>query len=158
MTETLDLSKITYAVEAWPDMYKEYEPFVIPHWEELGLDRMDVPVSIDWARYQELHDAGILHIVTTRDNGTLIGYHMSLVSTALHYSTTPHAMVDLYYLKPEYRKSKVGLKMFQFAERALKNRGVVKIITATKLHLNHTPLFEALGYKASEITFTKVIT
>lgn len=149
--------KITYSVESWSEMYHELEPFVQPHWEELGLDHIDVPVDFDWARYLVLDEQGLIHIVCTRDDGKLIGYHISIVNSGLHYKSTIHAMVDLYYLKPEYRKSKIGVKMFQFAERALKTIGVKKIVTGTKIHLNHSALFGSLGYKNTEVTFTKVL-
>jgi GNAT superfamily N-acetyltransferase len=147
----------TYSVERWNDMHEEFEPFIAPHWAELGLDHQDVPVSIDWNKYSDLDTKEQLHVVCVRLNNNLIGYHISVISTMLHYSTTKHAIVDLYYLKPEYRKTKIGVEMFKFAERAFKKLGVVKVINGTKLHLNHTALFEGLGFKPTEIIFTKIL-
>jgi len=148
---------ISYQVEHWNDIVKEFEPFIQPHWEELGLDHQDVPVALDYASYEKLDNDGFLHTVTVRKDGELIGYHISLVRTMLHYVNTLHGIVDLYYLKPEHRKSKIGVEMFKFAEASMKELGVVKIITATKLHLNHSKLLESLGYKGTELTFTKIV-
>jgi len=148
---------ITYQVERWNDIVTEFEPFVEPHWQELALDQRDVPVAIDWASYEKFDDAEELHVVTVRDDETLIGYHISLVKPGLHYKTTLHAFVDLYYLKPEYRHDRTGLGMFQFAEMALRNIGVVKVIQGSKLHLFHDKLFIGLDYRPFEVLFSKVL-
>ena len=148
---------ITYSVESMLACKDELEPFIEPHWMELGLDHQDVPVALDWGTYKKHDDEGRLHMVAVRDNGVLIGYHISLLTNMLHYKNTLHAVTDLYYLKPEYRKTKIGVQMFKFAETCFKAKGVTKIITGTKLHLNHSALFESLGHKSTEITFTKIL-
>lgn len=148
---------ITYQVERWNDIAEQFEPFIEPHWRELGLDHQDVPVDLYWEKYAELDNLGVLHVVTVRDDGVMIGYHISLVMVMLHYKSTLHAVVDLYYLKPEYRQSKIGLEMFRFAEESFKKLGVVKIINGTKLHLNHEKLFLGLGFKPTETIYTKIL-
>lgn len=148
---------ITYSVEHWNDMHEELEPFIGPHWDELGLDHQDVPVSLHYEKYASLDAGGYLHLVAVRDEGALIGYHIAILDVFLHYSTTKHAAVDLYYLKPEYRKSKIGVELFKFAERCFKKLGVVKIVNGSKIHLLHDELFKGLGYKASDIVYTKII-
>jgi N-acetylglutamate synthase-like GNAT family acetyltransferase len=66
-------------------------------------------------------------------------------------------MVDLYYLLPEHRKGITGVKLFKNAEADLKELGVKKIYTGCKLHLDHTKLFEFLGYTKSDYQFIKLI-
>jgi hypothetical protein len=149
---------ITYQVERWNSIVREFDPFIEPHWKELGLDHIDVPVALDYPSYEKLDNDGHLHVVTVRDNGKLIGYHISLIRNMLHYANTLHAIVDLYYLKQEYRKSKIGVEMFQFAEDKFKELGVIKIINGSKIHLLHDKLFLGLGFKPTEIIYTKIIT
>ncbi len=151
------MTNITFNVESWTQCRPELEPFVEPHWRELGLDHQDVPVSLAWDVYEQHEQQGILHLVTVRDSGTLIGYVSALIVPMLHYASTRHSITDLYYLKPEYRKDKIGVNMLLYAETCYRELGVVKIITGTKLHLNHSKLFESLGYRPTEITFTKVL-
>lgn len=151
------MPSITYSVEHWTEIESEFLPFIEPHWRELGLDHIDVPVSLDFPKYRKLDQDGFLHVVCTRDEGVLIGYHISVIDTFLHYSTTKHMAVDLYFLKPEYRKSKIGLEMFQFAERCAKKLGVVKIVNGSKIHLHHEQLFKGLGYKSTDIIYSKII-
>lgn len=149
---------ITYQIENFESIIPELKPFVAPHWEELGLDHQDVPVDMNWDLYVQMDNAEKLHVVTTRDDGVLIGYCFHVISTMMHYQSTLHGVADLYYIKPEYRKGKIGVGMFIYAEEQLKALGVVKIVTGTKLHLPHDKLFKSLGYKATETIFTKIIT
>lgn len=162
-TEVINIQKpiygkgITYQVEKVKDCYEELLPFVPLHWAELGLTQNEVPVNMDWTRYFRMEKDGALHFVTVRDNGKLIGYHWTIVHTHFHYKTTLHGQVDLYYILPEYRNGRTGLRLFQFAEQELKKIGVKKIITGCKVHLDHTRLFEHLGYVHSDHQFYKLI-
>lgn len=155
----MNLEGIKYSVESWKAARErgELASFIEPHWRELGLDHQDVPVDMWWEAYDAHEQAGRLHAVFVRDNGVLIGYYTTILTAMLHYKSTLHAVADLYYLKPEYRKSKVGVEMFKFAEEKFRELGVKKIYTGTKLHLNHAKLFEGLGYKPVEMLYTKVL-
>jgi GNAT superfamily N-acetyltransferase len=148
---------ITYAVERWTDILEEIRPFAPLHWAELAVTQDDVPLDFDWDRFAAMDAAGTLHTVTVRLDGHLVGYHISLIGGHLHYKSTKHAMVDLYYLLPEHRRTKMGVGLFQFAERALRQVGVVKIITGTKVHLPNDALFERLGYQCTDRTYAKIL-
>jgi GNAT superfamily N-acetyltransferase len=67
------------------------------------------------------------------------------------------AFEDIYYLKKEYRKGRVGLRLFQFAEDVLKKEGVNRVIMHTKVFLDNSRLFEYLGYKFTDKLFSKVL-
>lgn len=148
---------ITYQVEKWNDCIAEMLEYEVDHWMELGLEHQDVPQDINFDLYAQMCNAGSLHVVTCRENGHIIGYHITFVKTHPHYQSTLHGHVDLYYLKPEYRKSKIGVRMFKFAEESLKSIGVKKLITPTKKHLHHGALFEGLGFKEVESVYTKIL-
>jgi GNAT superfamily N-acetyltransferase len=77
----------------------------------------------------------------------------------LHYKSTLHGLVDLYYLLPAYRKGRAGIRLFQEAERALRAWGVVKLQTATKLHahLDMSRLLAWLGYTNVEKVYSKLL-
>lgn len=148
---------VTYQVENIQTILEEMKLFVMPHWNEVGLNRDEIPVDMDWDRYIQLQNSGNLHILTARKKGELIGYHFTFVQGHFHYKSTLHGLVDLYYIKPEYRKGRTGLRLFQYAEESLKDLGVKKIFTGCKVKLDHTKLFEHLGYTKSDYQFTKVI-
>ena len=148
---------ITYQIEHWSDIEDELRLIFDQHWKEIALNHTDIILDPSYETYRDMDIKGILHVVTVRDDLILIGYHVSMVNGHLHYASTKHAQVDIYYLKPEYRKGRTGIRMFQFAESSLKDLGVKKIFTGTKKHLDHSKIFEHLGYNAVEIVFTKIL-
>jgi N-acetylglutamate synthase-like GNAT family acetyltransferase len=150
--------KIAFAVEPFSQMVNEVQALLPGQWRELARDR-DIPLVMDTERYREAEKQNILHVVTVRADGKLVGYYVCVVMGHLHYKTAgPMAHTDLYYLRPEFRKAGgVGARMFLFLEQSLKARGVVKIYLSTKVHQDHSELFEALGYRLTDKIFTKRI-
>lgn len=156
--ETLAVKTGTvYAVERWRDLKKEMLPLLVRHWKEVALNHAEVPLDIDEAKYKELDENGSLHIVTVRRDGLLIGYHVAIITTHLHYASTLHGITDVYWIAPECRHGITAMRMFQAVERELKKRGVKKLFTATKLHIDQGTLFERLGYKPVERLYAKLI-
>lgn len=149
---------IIYQVEHWKDIQgPELQELLQLHWEEIALNQATIKLAIDYEKYNALDAAGTFHVVTVRDGSVLIGYHAAIISTHLHYKETLMAFSDVYYLRKEYRKGRTGIKLFQFVEQALKERGVKKIIINTKKHLDMSKLFEYLGWHETETIYTKAL-
>lgn len=148
---------ITYAVEPWSEYKREAARMWVEHWEEIAINRDTIQLDVDYRRYDGLDATGQLHVVVAREAGQMIGYHLSIVQPHLHYAGTLHAFVDIYYIKPSHRKGRTGINLFKFVESSLKKRGVQKIITGTKRHMDMSRLFEHLGYSETEVQFTKYI-
>ncbi len=157
LTATVMKAGTVFAVERWRDLRSEMLPLLVRHWREVALNHADVPLDIDEARYRQLDEAGALHIVTARRAGALIGYHVAIISTHLHYASTLHGITDVYWIAPECRAGRTGLRLFQAVEREMKALGVRKLFTATKLHLDQGALFEHLGYRPVERLYAKLI-
>lgn len=100
---------------------------------------------------------GALMVVVARADGAIIGYWLGIIRPHLHYADSLTAYTDIYFIDKPHRKSGAGAELFAFVEKALVKRGVQKIFTATKLHLNHSALFQAAGYQETEIVFTKLL-
>ena len=100
---------------------------------------------------------GILHVTTVRLDGELIGYAVMIVQGHLHYKSTLHAFEDLYFVKKEHRKGRIGIKLFSELERHLKEKGVKKIIMGTKVYSDNSKLLEHFDYKCTEKVYTKLI-
>ncbi len=152
--------KITYDVEKWRDVLPEMEPILFQHWKEIALGQDKVPLDIAREKYQVMCDAGNLHIVTVRDDGKLVGYHVAIVSGHLHYLSTKHGITDVYYLMPEYRLGITGIRLFRRVEEEMRAIGVKKLFTGAKLHTadgKSGRLFEYLGYNHTENLYTKWI-
>jgi len=126
------------------------------HYEELCVTK-DFPLAPDYDAYERLAEAGQIVCIVCMDGDELIGYIIFIVQPHLHYKTCLTAFEDIYYLKPEYRKGRTGIRMFKYAEEVLKSVGVNRIIMHTKVHLDNSRLFEYLGYKNSDKLFTKIL-
>lgn len=148
---------ITYQLEQYAQVKPEVDELLPDHYKEIATDQDVIPLDMDDATYRQMAADDELHIVTVRCDGKLIGYHCTLVKTHLHYQSTLCGFTDVYYLKPEYRRGQVGIGMFQYAEKTLRERGVVKLFTGTKTHFDVSPLFERMGWVRTETLFTKVI-
>ncbi|MET3133628.1 hypothetical protein AAKU55_003918 [Oxalobacteraceae bacterium GrIS 1.11] len=148
---------IRFQVEKWRDALPDMEPILVQHWHEIALGHDKVPLDIARERYQSLCDAGALHVVTARKDGAMVGYHVAIVSGHLHYLSTPHAITDVYFILPAYRRGFTGIRLFRFVEAAMRTLGVKKLVTGTKLHLDMGAILRWLGYSATETVYTKYI-
>lgn len=147
---------ITYHVESWTETYQEMQPYWIEHWKEVGMHQDALPLNVDIQSYLELDRLGILHTVTVRNDGHIIGYHLSMIRRHLRYDVLG-AFTDVYFLSPAYRKRLVGYRMFQFVETSLKAKGVRYLFTGTKLSLDMGRLFERLGWQEVERLYVKLL-
>lgn len=137
--------------------FKEEFMRVLPaHYEELCVSK-EFPFDPDWDAYDRFAQAGMLRTITVRNDGELIGYIAFFIQSNPHYKSCKMAYEDVYYLKAEYRKGRVGIKMFQYAEEALKKIGVNRILIHTKVHLDNSRLLEYLGYSWTDKIYAKTI-
>lgn len=160
VTLTRRAQQTTYQVESWETYSRDAPPLWQLHWSEVALDQEVIPLEMDLERYAALDQAGILHIVTARMGGqSLVGYWTGLVMPHLHYASTLHCLTDLYYILPAWRRGARALRLFGEAHRSLKARGVVKVISGTKLHqnLDMSRLFEFMDYRLAEKQYTKLL-
>lgn len=147
---------VQYIVEDPASFIEELQRIIPAHYDELCVTK-DFPLAPDYAAYGRLCVAGMLKCITVRDDGGLIGYAIFIVQPHLHYSSCKTAFEDIYFLKKEHRLGRTGIRMFQFAETALREDGVNRIIMHTKVHLDNSRLFEYLGYKHTDKLYTKIL-
>ena len=146
-------------VERWDTYYPETVPLWEQHYLEVANDQDVIPLAPNLAAYTAYDASGMLHIVTARAAGALVGYWTGIVGPHLHYATTLMAMTDMYYLLPDWRRGRNALRLFGTAHRTLKARGVVKVASGTKLHagLDMSKLFAFMGYHKTEHLFTRLL-
>jgi len=135
---------------------KEFEQLFPEHYEELCVTK-DYPYEPDYDAYKNLANSGMLRCITCRSDEKLIGYIIFIITPHMHYKSCKTAFEDIYFVSKEYRKGRVGIKLFQYAEQVLKDRGVNRIVMHTKIHLDNSRLFEYLGYKLTDKVFTKML-
>jgi GNAT superfamily N-acetyltransferase len=147
---------ITYAVENPSTFIEELREVIPLHYDELCVTK-DFPLMPDYEVYGRLDTAGLLRCITARDESGLIGYAIFIVQPHLHYRTCKTAFEDIYFLRKEHRLGRTGIRLFQFAEEALRADGVNRIIMHTKVHIDNSRLFEYLGYKHTDKLYTKIL-
>jgi len=149
---------ITYQTELLDDCLNEIKPYLQDHFEEVATrkEQLGAP-DMDTEAYYAMESAGQLHIVTARDCGMVIGYHVSFVRPHLHYKHILTAITDVYYVAPEYRKGYLAIKLFREAERTLKARGVKRTFSGTKKHKDMGKIFDFLGWEEVERLYSKWI-
>ncbi|WP_161596261.1 GNAT family N-acetyltransferase [Rhodanobacter glycinis] len=148
---------ITFAVEPWSSFRHDAGRLWVKHWEEVAVHQDVISLNVDYDQYDRQDAYGALYIIVARHKGEIVGYWAGLIRAHLHYADSLTAYTDVYFVEKEYRKRGVGQDLFAFVEKMLKARGVQRIFTATKLHLNHSALFKAAGYNETEIVFTKLL-
>lgn len=147
---------VSYVVEDPATFIEELKEIIPAHYDELCVTK-DFPLAPDYEAYGRLHVAGMLCCITARDDNGLIGYAIFIVQPHLHYKTCKTAFEDIYFLKKEHRLGRTGIRLFQFAEEALRAAGVNRIIMHTKIHMDNSRLFEYLGYKHTDKLYTKIL-
>ena len=153
--------RLTAQVESFYAIRHELPPLFEQHWRELALDHDAIPLAPDWDRYLGMTATGNLHITTARFGDKLVGYIFNFVGPHMHYATTLHAEMEMFWLDPAYRGGWFAIRLFRTNERHLRKLGVKKIMAATKTHYLAgrvgSILLKRLGFKPFETNWSKVI-
>jgi hypothetical protein len=150
-------SEAQFAVERYAQVIGEIKPILLRHWEEIALLKNKIEFAPDYDKYAALDAGGSLHVSTVRIDGALVGYHVAFLSHHPHYSQSLMALTDIFYVVPEQRRGLMAFRFFQFIEAEMRKLGVVKMIAGTKLHFDLSPLFDRLGWKATDVMYAKYI-
>jgi hypothetical protein len=147
---------ILYQEEAYSACIEELKAIYPEHYEELAVEK-SVPLEPDYDTYLALEKLGKISLITCRKDSELIGYVMFFINTHMHYKSCKVAHEDIYYLKKPYRKGRIGIKLFQYAEQAMREKKIDRIVFGTKVYLDNSKLFEYLGYRFYEKLYTKLL-
>jgi hypothetical protein len=133
------------------------------HWLEASADR-SIPLCVDWDRFEAIEDNNQELCIAVRWGECLVGYAVYLIHPHLHYAGLIVAEADAFFLREEDRSGFVGIKLFQLAERLLRDRGVQEVHQRVKLHVRPGrgrsdvgPVFAFLGYRPVETVWRKRI-
>lgn len=148
---------IEYNVERITDCLDEIKPLLEKHYEEVAMYQDKIEFNPNYERYEELDELGLLHIVTARDEGVLVGYFVSFLMPNIHYQDHTYAVNDIVYIQEDLRKTKVGLEMFKYAEEQMKDLGVSVMTIHMKTAMPFDSLCEGLGYNYAERNYSKYI-
>ena len=148
---------INYQEETYSQVIDEIKPLLEDHWEEIALNKEVIKLNPNYEMYEKLCNAGVMKIITARNDGKLIGYCICIIAYNLHYKDSLTATNDIFFISKDYRKGSTGVKLFIKNEEILKSYGVQRLIMNTKVHQDVGAIFERLGYKQTERVFGKLI-
>jgi len=110
--------------------------------------------EVDHDQFIALDNAGLLQLVTARDDGKLVGFHATSILNDIFYKDKKTAFVLMYYLSKPYRGGG-GFKMFKYADDLFKHKNVDRSFMSRKIHLDNEGLFKRLGYTKIEANYEK---
>ena len=149
---------LTFQREKWADCVDEMRTLWPDHWSELALNKGEIALECDEDKYAQADTMGCLCVVTARLRGELVGYYYGMLMNHLHYKSAGlMCYTDVYFLKPELRRSTNGLRFLRAVMKVLKEIGVVKLYISTKAHHDHGQIFDAIGMTLSDRVFTKML-
>jgi GNAT superfamily N-acetyltransferase len=137
------------------------------HWHELAVHKDDPRMRLD-PDYELMYNAekvGMFKVWTARDramNGLLVGYIAFWIRPHVHYKTVRTAVEDLFFMSPNYRRGLVGYKLWATVIPALKEHGVHRIVTHSKLHFEKdrgglAKVFQRLGFEPMDMLYSRML-
>lgn len=147
---------ITFALEKFSEVKDEIEPLLHAHYVEISTHvQHGVELSPRWDNYYAREADGSLVVFVGREAGQIIAYVVCFVAPGLHYGTCLTALPDVFYVRPDRRRGRVGVRMFQELEKVLVARGVKRWAVGFKTDHDASALFHYLGFRPVEVTYEK---
>lgn len=143
---------IEFAVERYEDAVDEMRLLYPAHWSEVGFSG---PVDPDYEKYETM--GPLLHLVTARSEGLLVGYHGVKVSPSSHQKGLLIGVTEAVYLRRSFRKGFNGVKFLKFTCESLKEKGVHRFITTATTRNPFYKILERLGFCEVERVYAKVL-
>ena len=141
-SETLD--------QAWTDLV----PLIFAYWKEAETHRHYQGIELRRDRYDEYERAGMLHCVTIRDDGRLVGYALGYVSVSMRSQVKTWGD-DMFYLLPSYRGRTAGPRMLRLIEEYCRDHQVAEIVLNARADGDLPDILGRLDYTPVSVQYSK---
>ena len=143
---------IKFNQESYSKAIDDIKKLLDDHMKEIEFDNLVVASDL----YLKAEEKGLLKVYTARDNGTIAGYCVTVISQC--YKTTKiKAHQEALYVKPDYRRFGVGGELLQYVDTHLKQIGVHISSQSVPSNMNWDNLLIAKGYKKFRTIYEKEI-
>lgn len=151
----------TYQWERFALIAREVAPLVRQHWREVALFQDSLTLEPDWDRVIKLDFAEVLHILTVRVDGALVGFCFNYLIPSILYRGHVWATTEGFWLDPIWRAGLIGYRMFRENEKGLRERGCAGHTVEIMSHIAAErgtvgKLLMRLGYQIAGHTYGKV--
>ena len=127
------------------------------HWQEVANYKDKVPLAPRWESYETFERDGNLLLLTVRENEELIGYGLFIKRLHLNYESLLVGENNLIFLREDKRQSRLGSRLIDLSEAALKVAGVNKITFHVKPEHDFGPVLKRKGYTLEEHIWGKLL-
>ena len=117
----------TFQSEPWEFFWHEGQQLFANHAMEVGFGREHLE-EVNAPFYSDLYDQGALEILTARANGRLFGYLLTTIMQSLSHKSSSEAIPTVFYVSPDARGARLGLRLHRENLKALRARGVGRVI------------------------------
>lgn len=114
-------------LEKWAKFYPDCLPLFAEHHAEIGEMEDRMPLDPDVNMCIKLDEAGLLQIVTFREENKLFGYCIFVIANSLQSKNVLCGTQSLYFLTKNSRHSNIGMKLYTESIKYMKTRGVKNI-------------------------------
>jgi ribosomal protein S18 acetylase RimI-like enzyme len=150
------LDQLAYQEEKWTDVGHKVEELSRKQYPECDFTHGAFEFDLDMDSLNQMAENGLLHVTTAR-NPEIVGYIVNVVLPRHMNFKAKHAGQLGWYVHPDYRKGGIGLNLLKTSEELLKAQGVAFLSASHTINLDASPLFHRLGWKQTEMSYTKVI-
>ena len=147
---------ITFAIEYFSNVYGELLPLLHEHYAEISTHAAHgVPLEPMVSVYRAREADGSLLMAIGREAGDIAAYFVCFVAPGLHYASCLTCSPDIFFVRPDLRTGRTGIRMFKFVEAELRRRGVRRWAVGSKVEHDASALFRYLDFKPVETTYEK---
>ncbi len=127
------------------------------HWDEVEADLYGAQkYTLDEAQYRQLESLDMLHISAGWDaRGALCAYASFTITPCFHKNKERIATLDALYVATQSRGAFAVLRLLREAEKALKERGAVRVQYSSPVSKPCDALYRRLGARHTESIFHK---
>ena len=147
---------VEFQRERLAPIVRELLPLIEADWRENGVEQERIPLNLNLNQYLDYDLVGILQIVTAREDDVMVGFVFNFVHPHIMHVGMGWALINLYWLYPEYRKRGIGRALMEANIKFLEAAKVQVIEASEKIGHSHG-LFQRLGFTPTDTVLRKII-
>ncbi len=150
------MDQLTYQEEPWAEVRDRINEIGKSQFPECDISHGAFEYDLDMETLNSMAESGLLHVTTAR-TPELIGYIVNIILPRHLNFKAKHAGQLAWYVEAQHRKGGIGLNLLKTSEELLKAQGVAFLSASHTINLDASPLFTRLGWKQTEMNYTKVL-
>jgi len=143
----METDKIIFSEESPESSHNGIINLIDSAWAEIGHGSLkDKKPNPNFDTYYKLASAGVLHVITARLNGEIVGYTTLLITDLMQHSGVKACFVDSMFLKKEHRKGLTGYRLLKFVENCARTKGAKRLEWGVTIYNDFSPILKRMGY------------